>query len=80
MFYTYILKSERSSTYYYGHTANLTKRLAQHNAGKVRYTKSKTPWKVVYTETYASKSEAYRRELFFKSIEGYKFLKEHGIT
>jgi putative endonuclease len=46
----------------------------------VRYTKSKTPWKVVYTETYASKSEAYRRELFFKSIEGYKFLKEHGIT
>ena len=66
-------------TFYYGHTSDLNRRLEKHNSGKVRYTKGKGPWKLVYSEPFESKSEAYRRELFFKSIEGYRYLKEKGI-
>ena len=54
-------------------------RLKRHNQGKVRSTKAYIPWKVVYTEEYQTKSEAYQREMFFKSIDGYQFLKLKGI-
>jgi putative endonuclease len=79
MFYTYILKSKLHGTHYYGHTKDLENRLKIHNGGKVRSTKSKRPWEIIYVEEFPTKSEAYRRELFFKSIDGYNFLKNKGI-
>ncbi len=79
MFKTYILQSILDSTYYYGHTKDLKNRLDSHNKGRVRSTKAKRPWKVFYFEAFESKSEAYKREMFFKSIEGYKFLRNSGI-
>jgi len=79
IFYTYILKSQIKMTHYYGHTENLVQRLKRHNAGNVRSTKSGIPWKVIYFEQFSTKSEAYKRELFFKSINGYRFLKENKI-
>ena len=79
MFYTYVLQSEKNGTYYYGHSIDLDNRIKKHNQGKVRYTKPGRPWKVIYCETFDSKSEAYKRELFFKSIGGYRYLKEKGI-
>ena len=80
MYVTYILKSELTGRYYYGHTKNLENRLKQHNAGRVRSTKAYRPWNVIYKESFEDKSSAYKRELFFKSIDGYKFLKSNGIT
>jgi putative endonuclease len=79
MFYTYILKSESTSTFYYGHTHDLKGRLKIHNAGKVRSTKGKRPWKIHYFEAYNTKGEAIKRELFFKSIDGYCYLKNNSI-
>ncbi|MFN7119930.1 MAG: GIY-YIG nuclease family protein [Saprospiraceae bacterium] len=79
MFYSYILKSLLNSKHYYGHTANLEKRLLTHNAGRVRYTKAYRPWEIIFTEMFPTKAEAFKREQFYKSIEGYKFLKEKGI-
>jgi putative endonuclease len=78
-YYTYILKSGVTGGYYYGHCRDPENRLRQHNSGKVRSTKSKRPWRVIYIEVFESKSLAYKRELFFKSIDGYRFLKESGI-
>ena len=80
VFYVYILQSEQTGTYYYGSTKDLVARLNRHNVGKVRYTKGRRPWKLIYNEAFETKSEAYKRELFFKSIEGYRYLKENGIT
>jgi putative endonuclease len=80
MFYAYILQSEKTNTFYYGHISDLEERMGRHNRGKVRYTKSRIPWKLVYSEPFNTKSEAYKRELFFKSIEGYIYLKQAGIT
>ena len=76
MFYSYILKSLVTGTHYYGSTEDLDRRLNDHNSGKVRYTKGKRPWSMIYSESYPTRSEAYRRELFFKSIDGYIFLKQ----
>ena len=64
---------------YYGHCINLEKRLKEHNTGKVRSTKSRRPFIIHYYETYSTKSEAAKREYFFKTVEGYKFLKSSGI-
>jgi len=79
MYTVYILRSEKHGRNYYGHTNDLSSRLKKHNTGKVRSTKAYRPWKVIHTEQYKTKSEAYKREMFFKSIEGYKFLKKEGL-
>ncbi|MEO9967322.1 MAG: GIY-YIG nuclease family protein [Reichenbachiella sp.] len=79
MFFAYVLKNKIDRTHYYGHTKDLHKRLKEHNNGKVRSTKAKRPWQIHYHEEFATKSEAYKREMFFKSIDGYNFLKEKNI-
>ncbi|MDW3209454.1 MAG: GIY-YIG nuclease family protein [Reichenbachiella sp.] len=80
MFFTYILKIEIDGSYYCGHSKNIESRLQRHNSGKVRSTKAKRPWILHYQEVFETKSEAYRREMFFKSIDGYNFLKSEKIT
>ncbi|MDX1618986.1 MAG: GIY-YIG nuclease family protein, partial [Balneolaceae bacterium] len=67
MYYAYILRSESHGTHYYGSTKNVEERLLEHNRGKVRYTKGRRPWKVHHVEAFASRSEAIRRERFYKS-------------
>lgn len=78
-YYTYILKSLKTNTFYYGSTGNIVKRLNAHNNGKVRYTKGRRPWILHYSEEYLSRSEAVKREYFFKTIDGYNFLKQEKI-
>jgi len=79
MFTTYILKSQKDLGYYFGHCQDIDLRLMRHNQGKVRSTKSRTPFILHYKELFPTKSEAYKRELFFKSLEGRKWLIENGI-
>jgi putative endonuclease len=77
--YTYILKSLKDEGYYYGHTSDIEKRLKKHNTKKVRSTKSRVPFMLHYHEIFQTKSEAYVQEMYFKSIEGKKYLREKGI-
>ncbi|MBI5079374.1 GIY-YIG nuclease family protein [Candidatus Wolfebacteria bacterium] len=69
MFYTYILKSLKNGKFYIGYTGNLLKRLERHNAGYANYTKNRGPFKMVYSETFATRIEAIKRE---KQIKNYK--------
>jgi putative endonuclease len=78
-YFAYILKSLKTHTYYYGSTEDITLRLKAHNNGKVRYTKSRRPWILHYSEKFTTRSEAAKREYFFKTIEGYNFLKQENI-
>ncbi|HCN83782.1 MAG TPA: nuclease [Sphingobacteriaceae bacterium] len=80
MYFSYILKSEKDGKYYYGSTENLEKRLIKHNRGDVKATKGRRPFMVHFFEEHETRSLSYKRELFYKSIEGYRFLKEKGIT
>ncbi|PWN06255.1 endonuclease [Rhodohalobacter mucosus] len=79
MYSAYILQSEKNLSHYYGHSGDLDKRLKEHNAGKVRSTKAYRPWKLIYFEEFLTKSEAYKKEQFFKIIDGYNYLKSSGI-
>jgi len=80
MYIVYILKSERKSRRYIGHTDDIGERLKQHNRGRVRTSRYGMPWTVIYSETCKTRSEAYRRELEIKSYKGgIKFKKLLGL-
>lgn len=84
MYYLYILKSFKHDKNYTGVTGNIDGRLVNHNAGKVRSTKSWKPWSIVYTEQYNALSEARKREWFLKCTpqggkEKREILKNAGI-
>ena len=76
---TYILKSKKDDRYYYGYTSDLEKRIIRHNTGLVRSTKSRRPLHLHYHEQFENKKQAIKREKFFKSIDGYNWLKESEI-
>ncbi len=78
-FYAYVLQSISHKTFYYGSTKDIESRLREHNSGKVRYTKGRMPWILVYFEEFETRGEAMKRELFFKTIDGYNFLKRNNI-
>jgi putative endonuclease len=78
-YFTFILKSQKDGGYYFGHCADREIRLKNHNSGKVRSTKNRRPLIIHYYENYSTKSEAAKREYFFKTINGYKFLKAAQI-
>lgn len=66
MFFVYVLRSTVNSDLYVGSTENVELRVRRHNAGKVKSTKGYKPWILFAVEEYATRSEAVRRELFFK--------------
>ena len=70
MYYVYILQSTVTDRYYVGHTQDIQNRLDRHNKKRVRSTKSGVPWKLVYTELFNTKSDAYKREMQIKSYKG----------
>ena len=79
VFYSYILRSQKDGTYYYGSAENINQRLIQHNNGKVRSTKGHRPYRLHYSEELSTRAEAVRREKFYKSIAGYRWLRNERI-
>ncbi|MDO8467250.1 MAG: GIY-YIG nuclease family protein [bacterium] len=67
MFRVYILKSTINNRYYVGSTADLSRRLEQHNLGTVKSTKGFVPWTLAYQEELPTLSDARKRELQIKS-------------
>ena len=64
--YTYMVECSDKSLYT-GWTNDLEGRIRAHNAKKgAKYTKSRTPVRLVYYETFATKQEAMRREYEIK--------------
>lgn len=69
MFYTYIIQCA-DKTYYCGYTTNLKDRVNDHNESTkgAKYTKSRRPTKLVYSEEFDSKSGAMKREAEIKKL------------
>ena len=74
MFYTYVLISEHDEKFYIGFTKNIEERLDEHNSGSVRSTKHRRPFKLVYYEACLNEKDAIKREKYFKSGFGRRFL------
>ena len=68
--YIYILMCA-DGTYYTGWTTDPARRLCTHNAGKgAKYTRSRLPVELVYSESFESKSLALKRECEIKKMSG----------
>lgn len=61
-FIVYILYSSAPDQYYIGHTENIGDRILRHNNSGSKSTKKANDWKLVYTEIFSIKSEAFKRE------------------
>lgn len=67
-YYCYILLCS-DGTLYCGYTNDLEKRVNTHNRGKgAKYTRRRTPVKLVYSEEFKTKSEALKREHQIKKL------------
>jgi len=53
---------------------NISKRLIEHNKGRSKYTSGHLPWKLVYSEEAGTAENARKRERYFKSAAGKKYL------
>ena len=74
MFYTYVLLSKKDGKLYIGYTRDLKKRLTQHNSGKVFSTENRRPFILVYYEACPNEKDAIKREKYFKTGFGRRFL------
>jgi len=70
VFYVYVVRSQKDGRLYTGTTADLRRRLAEHNSGKTNSLRGRRPVKLVYTEEYSTRAEALIRERYFKTPEG----------
>jgi putative endonuclease len=69
MYYVYLVECS-DGTYYCGYAKDLNSRISEHNNSKLgaKYTKSRRPVKLVYSERFLTKSEALRRECTIKRL------------
>jgi len=69
MYFTYIIKSDKSGRYYVGSTDNVSNRLKRHNSSRNKSTKTGIPWSLIHQEEFQTREEAYRREIQIKSYK-----------
>jgi putative endonuclease len=76
-YYVYIIKS-KEGFHYTGYTEDLEKRLIEHNEKYLSFwTKRGTIWKLIYKEEFENKTDALKREKWFKTGVGRDFLKNN---
>ncbi len=74
-YYIYVLQSVKDENLYVGYTADLKRRLTEHNRGKNFSTKHSRPWEIIHFEGYRSEEDARRREKYLKTNQGARLLK-----
>ena len=80
MFYTYVLLSEKDKEFYVGFTNDLKRRLDEHERGMVGSTAQRRPLKLVYYEACLNENDAIKREKYFKTGFGRRFLRNRMKT
>ena len=80
MFYAYVIKSITKDYLYKGHCENLEKRILEHNSGMTTSIKPYIPFELIYFEQFHLRIDAVKREKYFKTSAGRKFLKNKIIS
>lgn len=75
-YYVYVLQSLINKSFYIGYTADLKKRLQEHNSGKSLATKPFRPYKLIFYEAFLSRKDAKNREVYLKSGWGIRSIKK----
>lgn len=80
-FSVYVIKSLSTNKFYIGQTANLEKRLREHNDSECFSTlftkRNHGPWYLVHHEKFSTRQEAMQREKQLKSSRGRAWLKKN---
>jgi putative endonuclease len=74
MFHVYAIRSVSRNYVYVGLTANLARRLNQHNSGHNKTTRAYAPFRLIHSESFLTRVEARHREMQLKSGQGKQFL------
>ena len=74
MGFVYVLQSGTTGRFYVGSTDHLVRRFSEHRGGKVKATRKRGPWTVVYWEQLATLVEARRREYEIKQWKSSKMI------
>lgn len=75
IYYVYILLSFKDLQFYTGYSANLNKRLMEHQKGKVKSTKNRRPLELAYYEACRNREDAIHREKYLKTSWGKRYIK-----
>ena len=73
-FFVYILYSAALDQYYVGYSEDLDDRSFRHTNSGSKATKKAKDWKVVYTEIFDTRSEAYNREIGIKKKKSRNYI------
>jgi len=76
MYYFYIIQSLKNKKLYIGQTADLKKRLNEHNSGKNLSTKPYIPYEVIFYSGFKNKVDCISCEKYFKTTAGWKRIKK----
>ena len=75
MFYVYVLRSLKDHQFYTGMTADLKRRVSEHENGRSEATRLRRPFRLMYYEAYVNEQDAQRRERYLKSGMGKRDLR-----
>jgi len=76
MHHVYILLNKLKTKTYTGVTADVDKRLKEHNDGRVKSSRPYWPYDVLHIESYATLKEARAKERFYKTTTGRRKLQK----
>ena len=71
----YVLLSQVDGQFYIGSSSNLAARMHDHEIGGTKSTSMRRPFILIHTEHFLSKSDALRREGYFKTSAGKRALR-----
>jgi len=74
MYYTYILYSELKDKFYIGSSENPNERLKKHNNKNKGYTNQSNDWKIVFSQSLESRTEAMAFERKIKNWKSRKMI------
>lgn len=81
-YYVYVLLNPDGKTYI-GQTADLQRRLDQHNdfafRGTLHTKRHRGPWRLIHSEECSSRSAAMRRERELKTGKGREWIRKHVL-
>ncbi|MDX1628798.1 MAG: GIY-YIG nuclease family protein [Fulvivirga sp.] len=74
-YYVYILYSQSLNSFYRGQTADVDRRLREHNNKKEMSTKHGAPWMLLWVAEKQSRSEAIKLEAKLKNLSKNRLMK-----
>lgn len=75
-FYSYVLFSRESGSFYHGFCDSLEKVIEMHNSNLISPTSGKGPWVLIFSESFDTRISAIRQSRFYRSVKGQRFLKK----